>query len=389
MKTRYHVLRWQYIFSSATAILLAAFAFVGCNANGSSESEPDQEGVLYNVAGIAGTPGSDGDGGNALSAHLAYPQDVTVNSAGEVFIVDAQNNCIRLVQSNGTITRYIGSGNRGDGSSGKADQVDLDNPASITIGPTGDIWVASWKNCKIKLVNEVTSYLSVLIGTTQGFSGDGGPAAQAQLNLPSSVVFDESGNMYISDQVNQRIRKVDAGMIITTFAGSGESGHLDALGDSAEFSFPIGSNAVPGGRITWSHHPDGLLIADTENHMIRHINLETRMVYTIAGTGVPGYSGDGGPAIDAQLNYPTDILMIEDHEIYVADSRNHVIRKIDVVGNISTVAGTGIAGFSPDGTPAEDAKLNIPSGIFFVEEIRTLYIADTYNHQVKKVKLPR
>ncbi len=374
-----------YIFALHSMAIL-----IGCKSPGSVDPpEENVEGVLYTVAGIPGESGNGGDGGQATAAHLSFPQDVTVSLTGEVYIVDSKNHCIRMIQTDGTISRYIGSGIAGDGEGGQATEINLNEPSGLTIGPLGDLWLATWKNEKVKWIDPVTLAVTTPIGTTAGFSGDNGPANLAQLNLPNSIVFDLDQNMYISDQSNQRIRKIDWQMNITTFCGSGQKGYADSVGEAAMFSFPTGPGAVPGGRIAWAHHPYGLLVADTENHRVRFINLDTRQTYLVGGNGYAGYSGDGRLAVDAQLNYPTDVLMTDDHEILVADSRNHVIRKISTVGLIETVVGTGIPGNSPDGTEAKSAQLNTPSGIFFVESSRTLYIADTFNHQIKKVKLPR
>jgi len=375
-------------------LLLVVSILPACDSGASDPVEPDapeldQEGILYNVAGVAGESGNGGDGEPATSAHLSFPQDVTVNSRSEVFIVDGKNHCIRMIRLDGVISRLIGSGNPGDGTNGLANSMDLNEPAGLTIGPAGDFWIAAWKNDKIKWVDAGALNLTTPIGTTGGFSGDNGPAGLAQLHMPSSTVFDLDGNLYVSDQWNQRIRKVDTLGNISTFAGTGEKGFADGPADNAKFSFPTGASAVPGGRIGWAHHPYGFLVADTENHRIRFINIETTEVFTVAGNGQAGYMGDEGQALNAQLNYPTDVLMTEDHEIYFADSRNHVIRKINALGYISTVAGTGLPGVSPDGTAANRAKLNTPSGLYFVEATRILYIADTFNHQIKKVKLPR
>jgi len=379
-----------------TLLILPFLLFAGsCADIGSDPSDtsgpvaPDQEGLLYDVAGIAGVSGSGGDGGQALKATLSFPEDVAVLFNGDVLIVDAENNCIRKVAPDGMISRSIGSGHAGDGTNGRPPDIDLEDPSSLTIGPTGELWIAGWRNCKVKMMDVQGSSVTSPIGTTMGFAGDGGPAIYSQLNLPSSMIFDTRGNMYISDQANQRIRKVDVNMTITTFVGSGVKGWQDGEGDQAQFSFPSGANAVQGGRISWAHHPDGLLIADTENHRIRSVNLETRQVFTVCGTGQPGNLGDGGTALQAQLNYPTDVYLSDDHEIFIADSRNNVIRMINAVGFISTVVGTGIPGSSPNGTVATAAKLNNPTGLFFVESTRELYIADRDNHQVKKVKLPR
>ncbi len=387
-------------------IIISLTMVIGCTdsaGNLPADEEPSdglEEGILYNVAGIAGQQGNSGDGGDALEATLAFPQDVTVTPAGVLYIVDYMNHCIRVVDETGTIERFAGSGIEGDGLSGPANEVGLDRPVNIAFGAANDLWISDWKNCKVKRIDLSDMSISTPIGTDGGYSGDGGPAGQAQLDRPSSVLFGFNDNtgaiftdkMYISDQVNQRIRVVDMldpQMSITTYAGTGVKGFRDGRWDEAQFSFPDGSDPVPGGRIAWGHHPYGLLIADTENNRIRYINEETQSVFTIAGSGTPGYSGDEDRAFLAELNYPTDILVTIDHEIFIADTYNHVIRKIDAVGHIHTVVGTGVAGSSPDGTPASEAMLNTPSGISWDEATRTLYIADTYNHQVKKVKLRR
>jgi hypothetical protein len=374
--------------------ILPGLLLISCGDSGPVDDEPDpiepgQEEILYIVAGISGTPGSSGDGGLAIGALLNFPRDVTPNPLGIVHIVDYENNCIRTIDTDGIISRTVGTGLPGDDTAGSASGASIDHPAGITIGQVGDLYISAWKNCKIKKVDLATQTISVTVGTTPGFSGDGGPAELSQLDHPSSLVFGEDGNAYLSDQANQRVRKIDSTGNITTFAGNGIKGYRDGAGDQAQFAFPSGPDALPGGRVGWGHHPYGILVADTDNHRVRFINLETRQVFTVAGTGVPGYSGDGGPAASAQLNSPTDVYMSEDHEIFVADSKNHVIRKINAVGQIETVVGTGQQGSSPDGTSAKSAKLNTPTGLHFVEATRELYIADTYNHLVRKVKLIR
>jgi sugar lactone lactonase YvrE len=133
---------------------------------------------------------------------------------------------------------------------------------------------------------------------------------------------------------------------------------------------------------------DAFYVADTENHVVRKVTIATREVTTFAGTGAAGYSGDGGPALAAQFNQPTDIACAPSGDVFVADAANHAVRKIDPSGIVTTVAGTGVAGASGDGVVATSARLNKPSGLFWDEPTRTLYIADTFNHQVKRVTLP-
>lgn len=389
--------RWGFVpipfalSSSSFYVLVLGLLSLSLGCKSDTSTGPGQaaekDGYLYTVAGVAGEAGGSGNGGPAVKALLYWPQDIITNNAGEIYIVDWNNHCVRKIAVDGTISRAIGSGNLGDERTGPADEINLNHPTSLTIGPQGNFWLSAWHNWTIKLIDTKTWMVSTPIGTVQGLAGDGGPASQARLDLPSSLVFDPAGNMYLSDQGNQRIRKVDSQMVITTLAGS-DKGFADGIGEDAKFSFPRGSDASPGGKIAISDHGDEIYVADTENHRIRKIHLATRQVTTIAGTGEAGYSGDGGPALSATLNYPTDLVFTEDHEIFIADSRNHVIRKIDAFGNISTVVGTGIAGTSPDGTLAKSAMLNLPFGVYFDDANNTLYVADTFNHQVKRVKNP-
>ncbi|MEM9819904.1 MAG: hypothetical protein AAF985_02485 [Bacteroidota bacterium] len=387
MKIQFIPLR---IIQLSMVLLLGSLVLItGCS-EGEDPDDPsfsctDADGILCDVAGIAGEQGGSGNGGDALEAFLYWPMDMTHDEEGRLLIVDFNNHCVRRVDKDNVIERVIGSGLLGDRPFGVADEINLNHPTSITVGPAGDLWLAAWHNWKLEKITVATWSATLIAGNSLGFSGDGGPAGLAQLGLPSSVVFDADGNIYISDQGNQRIRKIDTDMIITTFAG-GDEGFADGVGDNARFSLPAGSNATPGGMIALSNDGTFLLLADTKNNRIRKIDIATAEVTTIAGT-TGGYSGDGGPAVDAQLFYPTDVAFGPDDAIYIADSKNNVIRKIDTNGIITTVVGTREAGFSPNGTPAKQAKLNQPHGVYVTPD-NTLYIADTHNNQVKKVKNP-
>jgi sugar lactone lactonase YvrE len=212
------------------------------------------------------------------------------------------------------------------------------------------------------------------------------------LYLPSSVAFDSLGNMYISDQGNGRIRRIIASSgIIETYAGIGARGFFGDGGPASGAQFDLtgsltGTDASPAGKIAIGPDKDEIYVADSGNNRIRHIELATGIIETVAGNGTAGYAGDGGPATSAELNFPTDVAVGPDHSFYIADSHNHVVRKVDLFGRISTVAGTGVAGFSGDGGAATSAKLNLPDGVF-VDESSVLYIADTYNHVVRRVQL--
>lgn len=374
-----------YLFIFIFSLMLS----VGCNQDNSTEPLADnQDGILYIVAGISGVAGFAGNGDLAINANLNFPIDGFITPDHKICIVDWSNNCIRIIDSSGIINGFIGTGNPGDDPSGSASMINLDHPSGITYDLNGKIWLASWKNSKIQSIDPTSMMLSSPFGSTPGFEGDGGPANLAKFNLPNSIVFDEDGNMLISDQANQRIRMIDTFFNISTIAGGGQKGFTDGFGDSVKFNFPSTSDLIPGGKICWGHHPDGIFIADTDNNRIRFLELYSGEVYTIAGTGAAGYSGDGGLAKFAELNHPTDIYQSDDHFIYFTDTYNHVIRKINPLGIIETVVGNGIPGSSPTGTPAKLSMLNTPGGIFYDEVSHTLFIADTYNNQIKKVKNP-
>ena len=262
-----------------------------------------------------------GDEGPATAARLTFPFGVAVDGAGNLYIADSSNHRIRKVDATGTIT---------------------------TVAGTGEF----------------------------GFGGDEGPATAAQLFLPIGVAVDGTGNLYIADAGNQRIRKVDATGTITTVAGTGErdfSGD-EGLATAAQLDFPFGV-AVDG--------TGNLYIVDTYNHRIRKVDA-TGTITTIAGTGERDFSGDGGPAVRAALYFPIGVAVDSAGNLYIADSSNHRIRKVDATGTITTIAGTGEFGFSGDGGPAVLARLAFPGSVT-VDGTGNLYIADTENHRIRKL----
>ena len=392
--------RWAtYLVGTVT---LFAFLFpAGCNDTGSTVGPPPavQDGVLYDLAGQADARGDDGDDGPALEALLYWPMDITSLPTGELLVMDWNNHRIRMITPDGIIRHYIGSGQLGDIRVGDATQARFNHPTEIKVGPDGTYWISAFHNWCIKNVDPVTlTIIQVLGDTTRGFRGDypenGGSidaVAKPRFDLPSSVTFDPAGNLYFCDQGNTRIRKIDLQTrVIETFVGR-TRGWLDGADTTAQFAFPgaqtVGTGERGGGM---DISPDGehIYVADTENNRIRMINIATRMVTTIAGTGESGYSGDGGPALSAQLNFPSDLACASNGDIYVADAHNHAIRKIDAAGTITTVAGTGVPGFSPNGTLARSAMLSGARGVAYDNDTKTLYIADTYNHQIKMVRNP-
>ncbi len=367
-------------------IVALSIFVVGCAGKAASGGACSGAGVLCTVAGTVGKAGVDGDGGPAKDSRLYWPQDITAAADGTLFIADFNNHRVRKIDLDGMISTFIGTGALGDGTNGTATQIDLNHPTGLTIGPDGNYYLAAWHNWKIKEISAANEVVSKFAGTLQGNIGDEGPAGSAKMNLPSSIVFDGTGNAFVSDEGNERIRKIDAAGVIHNLAGS-TKGYAEGIGAAAQFAFPTGPDAIPGGKIALSNDKTTLYVADTENHRIRTVEIATGTVATLAGTGAAGYSGDNGPAAAATLNMPTDIAVAADGSIFIADSQNHVVRKIDATGKIHTVAGTGIAGSSPNGTLAKNAKLNTPSGVEVAVD-GTLYIADTDNHVVERIENP-
>jgi len=347
--------------------------------------------ITANIQTIAGTGGSgyNGDGRPLKQTELYWPQDSYVDPGGHLWIIDWNNHRIRRADSPfGTASTAFGSGFIGDTRTGPANQADTNHPTSITTDPQGRMVIASWHNWTVKRIDTDGS-IEVIAGHGRGpaTGGDGGLATDALLDLASSAEFDSSGNLYISEQGARRIRKVDmATGIITTFAGTSVPGFSGDGGPAAQaqFNCPRGSDAVPCFKLAIDGQQ--LYIADSLNNRIRVIDLGTGIINTFAGTGDQGYAGDGGPARQAQLNFPTDVTVGPDHSLYFADAHNNVIRRIRPDGTISTVAGNGTVGFSGDGGPPTQAQFNDPSGVY-IDRTGVLYVADTLNQRLRAFRV--
>jgi sugar lactone lactonase YvrE len=393
------------MLSGGFTILLAAL--VGCPQSpvgdssgdpGSTDTtdtgnKPDRSKAVITTIVGNGEAGDNGDGLPGTETALYLVQDMTVGPDGLLYIVDWNNSKLRRLLEDGTIETIAGTGEIGLAEDGPdARQVHFNHPTHISFTGEGNLLVAAWHNSLVKQVNINSSpYLETksLCGTgLRSFNGDGLPALQTFLDLPSSTIWDpESGDIIFSDQANFRIRRLDiATGIVYTIAGDGTPAFGGDKGPatSAQLNSPRGQAAAPAGRIERTHEGD-ILVADTGNHVIRKIEKATGMITTIAGTpGAPGYAGDGGPALLATFNTPSDVAIGPDGSIYVADTNNHVVRKISPDGTITTVAGSGQRGFGGDGGPADEALLDRPYGVT-VSQDGTLYIADTYNHRVRRV----
>jgi hypothetical protein len=325
-------------------------------------------GVMTLVAGN-GTAGSSGDNGPAASAQLSA-SGVAVDSVGNLYVADADNNRIRKV-SNGVITTVAGNGTEGfSGDNGLATDAQLDAPQGVAVDSAGNLYIVVSDGRIRKVASGVIT--TVAGNGFSGFSGDNGPATNAQLSA-SGVAVDTAGNLYIADRFNSRIRKVSNGVIITV-AGNGTHGFSGDNGPaaSAELNDPVGVAVDSAGNV---------YIADAGGSRIRKIS--GGVIATVAGNGTEGFGGDNGPATSAQLNEPYGVAVDYAGNIYVADLENSRIRRVSN-GVITTAAGNGTQGFSGDNGPATSAQLGLESGLA-MDSADNLYIADSYNHRIRKV----
>jgi RHS repeat-associated protein len=333
--------------------------------------------IIDTMAGT-GTRGYSGDGGPAAEAQLNCPYGVAVDAAGNIFIADSSNHCIRKVDASGIITTVAGTGTWGySGDGGPAAEAQLYYPQGVAVDAAGSIFIADGNHCIRKV--DASGIITTVAGTgTWGYSGDGGPAAEAQLGWPRGVAMDTAGSIFIADSGNDRIRKVDASGIITTVAGTGTWGY-SGDGDpatEAQLKSPRGVAMDTAGNI---------FIADSSNQCIRKVDA-SGIITTVAGTGTGSYRGDGGPATEAWLYYPHGVAVDAAGNIFIADKWNQRIRKVDASGIITTVAGTGTWGYRGDGGPATEAWLYYPHGVA-VDAAGSIFIADG-NHCIRKVGAP-
>jgi uncharacterized protein (TIGR03437 family) len=373
----------------------------------------DTKGIITTVAGN-GTLGFAGDGSAASAANLNQPSGVAVDGQGNIYVADTLNARIRKVSSSGTISTVAGNGllsYSGDG--GPPTGAQLNGPLGIAADNTGSLFIADSQNGVVRIVRNgavasvgggtlviprsvaadaagnayvadaqdnrvrkiapdgtVTTYAG---NGTNGFAGDGGPAANAELSSPAAVAVDPAGNLYIADLGNLRIRKVNAGGSISTLAGNGSQGYSGDGGPAinASLNAPLGVAVDPSGNV---------YIVDPASHVIRKVTLDGN-INTIAGTGVPGFTGDGGPAASAQLASPTGIVADPFGNVFFVDGTTR-IREINSAGIIATVAGNGSFGYSGDGGMAKLAQFSSPSAVW-ADSAGNLYVADTGNNAIR------
>jgi len=357
-----------------TRFSLTALIFYLCVVGQSSAGQAQM--IIDTVAGT-GDMGYSGDDGPAIEAQLNYPMCAAVDSTGTMYIVDYANNRIRKVDTDGVITTVAGTGYSGfSGDGGPATQAQLSYPYGVAVDSTGNIYISDQNSNRIRKVDTNGIITTVAGNGDFDYTGDGGPATQAALGSPAGIALDSSGNLYIADTENSRIRKVDTNGIITTVAGNGEYSYCGDAGaaTSACLNFPTDVAFDITGN---------MYIADQYNDRIRKIS-SSGTITTVAGTGSAGYSGDGGSATQAQLNGPAGVETDSLGNLYIADSENFRVRIVDTDGNITTVAGSGDSGYTGDGGPATEAVLDYIYDLA-VDSTGSIYFPEPSNQRIRRV----
>tara|TARA_B100000315_G_scaffold78146_1_gene71487 strand:+ start:320 stop:1432 length:1113 start_codon:yes stop_codon:yes gene_type:complete len=367
-----------------------------------------KKGSIYTVAGC-GKVGSEGDGGDAKLAMLNEPKDVTIDNNGCLYIADSENNLIRSVNSNGSINTIAGSFTSSEteedkelgeteyqrildtvsrkagmnaeliGDDGAAISAKLRFPSAIAVDQDGNLYISDTYNHRVRKLNRKNGVITTIAGNGEdGLSGDNGPATEASLSEPTGIAVDREGNIYIADLRNNKIRIVEGATgIIKTFAGNGDNYFSGDDGPAVNASLSGPSDVVLGKN-------KNIFIADTFNNIIRMVDANTGIITTVAGDG-DRFKITKKETTAKSLARPYSIALDSKGNILTTDSDNHLIRKIDGnTGEITTLAGNGKIGFSTDGTPADKAALNYPFGMA-IDSKDNIYVADTFNHRIRKI----
>jgi trimeric autotransporter adhesin len=340
--------------------------------------------VISTVAGKGppATPGYSGDGGSPTGAQLWFPTGMAY-SKGKLYVADSSNHCVRVI-SGGTITTFAGvcgtQGFAGDGAA--ATLANLNTPTAVAVDPNGDVLIADTSNNVIRIVvpSGVISTFAGNHSAGAGYSGDGGPATSGQLNAPTAIACDSAGNVYVTDSVTNLVRKINATQTCVT------TNNVQTCGNY--LSTPIGIGPT-GGSL---NHPNGLAVdpsfaiyvSDTSHRVLKYAN---GALTTFAGNGNIGSNGDNGPATQATLTNPIGLALDAAGNVYIADASAFRIRVVTPNGLISTIAGTNHDGYSGDGGPALSANLNFPH-VALPDGSGNIYLADTQNNVIRLLTIP-
>ena len=369
------------MFHSRKITQIIIFILVGLALWGSTIVSADApEFFIHTIAGT--TYGFSGDGDPATTAQIE-PIDTAVDSLGNIYIADTGNQRIRkIIAATGVITTIAGTGTFGfSGDGGPAINATFWSPVNIAVDSNDNLYIADYSNHRIRKIIAATGIITTIAGTgTAGFSGDGGSAINAQLDSPYSIAVNINGDIYIGDATH-RIRKIIAATgVITTIAGTGTFGFSGDGGPATRAEIGIAHSIA-------IDSSGDIYFSSAENSRVRKIIAATGIITTVAGSGFSsGSSGDGGVATNAQLYIPTSIVFDGEGNLFIADEGNHRIRMVSTAtGIITTVAGTGTPGFSGDGGLAQFAQLKSPTGLSSAPNKTQLYVADAGNVRIRSL----
>ena len=330
-----------------------------------------------------GRQGDTGDGGLAVKATLNMPFDVALDAAGNLYLSDTMNHRVRRVDGKtGVITTVAGTGKNGfSGDGGPATRADLNEPYGIALDLSGNLFLADRLNRRVRRIEGATGIITTVAGDgSKAFSGDAGQANMAGLVEPNGVALDrDGGRLFIADVADHRVRVVDLRTgLISTLAGNGKGSHH---GDGV----PAAAASIHGARAVEVGTDGTVYVLERQGNTLRSVDPKTGIIRTIAGTGAKGYTGDGGPALKATFDGPKELAVDRAGNLFLVDTENHAVRRIDAKsGTITTVAGTGRQGGDGDGGPARQARLDRPHGVA-VGPDGAITIGDTGNHRVRRV----
>lgn len=341
--------------------------------------------IITTIAGTGSSVGS-GDRGPATAAGIPDPCAGVFDKYGNYYFADGDGtNSVRKIDVSGIISTIAGTGSAGfSGDGGLATLAKLDLPQDVAIDTFGNLYIADGSNDRIRKISIATGIITTVAGSgaaggTGSFSGDGGPATGATLNDPQGVCLDKFGNMYIADLINCRVRKVNTAGVISTFAGTGYPGYSGDGGAASAAELSAGVVGVV------ADDTGNIYIADGSNGRVRKVDL-TGVITTFAGSGYGSYTGDGIPATSSVI-LPTQLTFDNLGQLYITDRVNLRIYKVDIAGILHCIAGIGSSGFSGDGGPATAAQLDFPFGVN-INACGDVYFEDVVNHRIRKITYP-
>jgi hypothetical protein len=338
----------------------------------------------YTISTVVGTGqlGSSGNDGPALAASLSYPRGMAFTVDGMLYFAQAGDHVLRVFDTNtGLVHHVAGTGVLGyNGDGGPAAEAGLAAPYDVAVDPEGNVYISEADAYRIRKVNGVDATIGTFAGTLSPGNTTEVPATQAAMNGPRGITFTEDGDLLIALIGNECIRYVDAdSSYLHAFAGSGNPGSTGFSGDggpalNAQFFAPYGVKVAPNGNV---------YIADLNNRRIRMVDVTTGIITTVAGNGLDAFDGDGIPATEAAIGRPEFLAFDADGNLFFTNAEQSRIRRVDATtGLISTAAGSGVAGYSGDGGPASAASINFPAGMV-VDPDGRIYFADSYNQRIR------